>query len=72
MAFPAGSRIRLMFAEHPKIVLSRDKVIGLAGIDPAEVFDRPIDMRITRLRKKVEPTPGDPTVIRTVRGHGGG
>jgi DNA-binding response OmpR family regulator len=61
-----------VFADHPKVVLSRDKLIELAGIDPAEVFDRAIDMRITRLRKKIEPTPGDPTVIKTVRGHGGG
>jgi len=61
-----------VFADHPKVVLSRDKLIELAGIDPAEVFDRAIDMRITRLRKKIEPVPGDPTVIKTVRGHGGG
>ena len=61
-----------VFADHPKVVLSRDKLIELAGIDPGEVFDRAIDMRITRLRKKIEPTPGDPTVIKTVRGHGGG
>jgi DNA-binding response OmpR family regulator len=37
-----------------------------------EVFGRAIDLRVTRLRKKIEPVPGDPTVIRTVRGHGGG
>lgn len=41
------------------------------GIDPGEVFDRAIDLRITRLRRKIEPVPGDPTVIRTVRRHGG-
>ena len=42
----------------------------LSGTDPAEVFDRAIDLRITRLRRKIEPVPGDPTVIRTVRGLG--
>jgi DNA-binding response OmpR family regulator len=36
------------------------------------VFDRAIDLRVTRLRKKIEPVPGDPTVIKTIRGHGGG
>ena len=61
-----------VFADHPLVVLSRDKLIELAGIDADEVFDRAIDMRITRLRKKIEPVPGDPSVIKTVRGHGGG
>lgn len=60
------------FADHPNVVLSRDKLLELSGTDPGEVFDRAIDLRITRLRKKIEPVPGDPTVIRTVRGHGGG
>lgn len=60
------------FADHPNVVLSRDKLLELSGTDPGEVFDRAIDLRITRLRRKIEPVPGDPTVIRTVRGHGGG
>ncbi|WP_028475240.1 response regulator transcription factor [Nevskia ramosa] len=60
------------FAEHPNVILSRDKLLMLSGTDPGEVFDRAIDLRITRLRKKIEPVPGDPAVIRTVRGHGGG
>jgi len=60
------------FAEHPNVILSRDKLLLLSGTDPGEVFDRAIDLRITRLRRKIEPVPGDPTVIRTVRGHGGG
>lgn len=60
------------FADHPNVVLSREKLLELSGTDPGEVFDRAIDLRITRLRRKIEPVPGDPTVIRTVRGHGGG
>jgi DNA-binding response OmpR family regulator len=60
------------FADHPQVVLSREKLLELSGTDPGEVFDRAIDLRITRLRRKIEPVPGDPTVIRTVRGHGGG
>ncbi|MGH8692900.1 MAG: response regulator transcription factor, partial [Burkholderiales bacterium] len=50
-----------VFADHPKVVLSREKLLELSGTDPAEVFDRAIDLRITRLRKKIEPVPGDPT-----------
>jgi DNA-binding response OmpR family regulator len=61
-----------VFADHPNVVLSREKLLELSGTDPAEVFDRAIDLRITRLRRKIEPVPGDPTVVRTVRGHGGG
>ncbi|MGQ0621544.1 MAG: response regulator [Panacagrimonas sp.] len=61
-----------VFADHPRVVLSREKLLELSGTDPGEVFDRAIDLRVTRLRKKIEPVPGDPTVIRTVRGHGGG
>ena len=61
-----------VFADHPNVVLSRERLLELSGTDPAEVFDRAVDLRITRLRRKIEPTPGDPTVIRTVRGHGGG
>jgi DNA-binding response OmpR family regulator len=61
-----------VFADHPNVVLSRDRLLDLSGTDPGEVFDRAIDLRITRLRRKIEPVPGDPTVIRTVRGYGGG
>lgn len=60
------------FADHPGVVLSREKLLALSGSDPAEIFDRAIDLRITRLRRKIEPAPSNPTVIRTVRGHGGG
>lgn len=60
------------FADHPGVVLSREKLLRLSGTDTREIFDRAIDLRITRLRRKIEPAPANPTVIRTVRGHGGG
>lgn len=60
------------FADHPGMVLSREKLLTLSGTDSGEIFDRAIDLRITRLRRKIEPAPANPTVIRTVRGHGGG
>lgn len=68
----ADYALLVAFADHPRVVLSRDRLIELTGIDLAEVFDRAIDMRVTRLRRKIEPAPSDPTVIKTVRGHGGG
>lgn len=55
---------------RPNRVLSRSQL--LAG-DRGEVSrdgDRSIDIRVTRLRKKIEPNPGEPTLIRTVRGEG--
>lgn len=60
------------FADRPGVVLSREQLLTLSGTDPREIFDRAIDLRITRLRRKIEPSPANPTVIRTVRGHGGG
>jgi two-component system, OmpR family, response regulator len=58
------------FADHPKRVLSRERLLDLANARDADAFDRAIDVRITRIRKKIEPDPGNPRVIRTVRGAG--
>ncbi len=58
------------FADHPKRVLSRERLLDLANARDADAFDRAIDVRITRIRKKIEPNPGNPRVIRTVRGAG--
>jgi DNA-binding response OmpR family regulator len=58
------------FAENPKRVLSRERLLDLAEARDREAFDRAIDVRITRIRRKIEPNPAHPTVIRTVRGAG--
>jgi DNA-binding response OmpR family regulator len=58
------------FAEHPKRVLSREQLLDLANARDPDAFDRAIDVRITRIRRKVEPDPEHPRVIRTVRGAG--
>ena len=58
------------FAEHPHEVLSRDRLLTLTRNREWEPFDRSIDIRIARLRKKIEDDPGAPRVIRTVRGAG--
>jgi DNA-binding response OmpR family regulator len=59
-----------VFAENPKRVLSREQLLDLANARDREAFDRAIDVRITRLRRKIEPDPAHPSVIRTVRGAG--
>lgn len=58
------------FAENPKRVLTRERLLDLAQARDAEAFDRAIDVRITRIRRKIEPDPAHPRVIRTVRGAG--
>jgi DNA-binding response OmpR family regulator len=59
-----------VFAANPKRVLSRDRLLELSQARDAEAFDRAIDLRIMRIRRKIEPNPAHPTVIRTVRGGG--
>jgi two-component system phosphate regulon response regulator OmpR len=59
-----------VFVEHPNQVLSRDRLLTLTRNREWEPFDRSIDIRIARLRKKVEADPEKPLLIRTVRGAG--
>jgi DNA-binding response OmpR family regulator len=58
------------FTDNPKRVLSRDRLLDLADARDPDAFDRSIDVRINRIRKKVEPEPAHPRYIRTVRGLG--
>jgi two-component system phosphate regulon response regulator OmpR len=57
------------FAEHPNQALSRERILNLnqREWDP---FDRSVDLRVMRLRKKVEPDPEHPRFIRTIRNEG--
>ena len=59
-----------VFTEHPNKVLTRDQILTLTKNREWEPFDRSIDIRIARLRRKVEPNPAEPQAIRTVRGAG--
>ena len=58
------------FAEHPNRVLTRDQLLDLAHHMEMTPFDRSIDMRIGRLRRKVEQDPKLPRTLKTVRGAG--
>jgi two-component system phosphate regulon response regulator OmpR len=58
------------FAEHPNRVLSRDQLLDMAHNRDWEPFDRSIDIRIARIRRKLEADPAKPQVIKTVRGAG--
>lgn len=59
-----------IFAEHPGKALSRDRILTLTKNREWDPYDRSIDIRIARLRRKVESDPENPQVIRTVRGVG--
>jgi len=58
------------FAENPNKVLDRDQLLSLSHNRDWDPFDRSIDIRITRLRRKIEVEPSRPQVIKTVRGAG--
>ncbi|HTO42887.1 MAG TPA: response regulator [Burkholderiales bacterium] len=57
-------------SDHPNRVLSREKILNLSGQSDWDPFDRSVDLRILRLRKKIEPDPEHPQYIRTVRSEG--
>jgi len=59
-----------VLVERPRQPLSRDKLMELARGREYEVFDRAIDVQISRLRKLVEEDPAHPRYIQTVWGHG--
>lgn len=58
------------FHDHPSRVLTRDRLLDLADARDPDAFDRSIDVRITRMRRKIEPDPAHPRFIKTVRGAG--
>ncbi|PWC34447.1 response regulator [Azospirillum sp. TSO35-2] len=58
------------FVEHPQRVLTRDQLLDLARGRSAVPFDRSVDVQVSRLRRKIEPDPAEPTLIKTVRGGG--
>lgn len=58
------------FAQRPDRPLSRDQLLNLTQNRDWNPFDRSIDIRIARLRRKLEDDPEKPQIIRTVRGVG--
>ena len=58
------------FARNPDRVLTRDRLLDIAHNKDADVFDRSIDVRMARIRRKIEIDPEKPQVLKTVRGAG--
>ena len=59
-----------ILVRHPNQVLDRDRILDLLTGAERSPFDRSIDVRITRLRSKIEPDPSSPVFIRTIWGKG--
>jgi two-component system phosphate regulon response regulator OmpR len=59
-----------VFVERPNQVLDRDQLLTLTRHREWEPFDRSIDIRIARVRRKIEADPEHPQAIRTIRGSG--
>lgn len=76
---PAGVSVPLSTGEynlllalvtHPRQVLSRDQLLDLTQGRQANAFDRAVDNSVSRLRRKIEPDPRNPMLIKTVWGGG--
>ncbi|HEX7816879.1 response regulator [Dyella sp.] len=62
--------VLLAFLEHPQRLLTREQLIDYARGSAHEVFDRSIDVQISRIRRKIETDTRNPEIIRTVRNAG--
>jgi two-component system OmpR family response regulator len=60
----------LVFAEHPRRVLSRQQLLDLARGEAHEAYDRSIDVQVSRLRRKLESDGDSEPLIRTLRNVG--
>ena len=59
-----------VFVEHPQRTLSREQLLECLHGRAIHQFDRSIDVHISRLRRKIEPNPANPTIIKTIRNEG--
>jgi two-component system OmpR family response regulator len=66
----AEFRLLCAFLDHSGMVLSRDQLLDLTAGKNADAFDRSIDNQVSRLRKKIEAEPRNPTLIKTHWGGG--
>ncbi len=60
----------LVLAGNANRVLNRDQLLDLSHSQNSDPFDRSIDVRISRLRRKIETDPSKPRILKTIRGAG--
>lgn len=63
-------RLLRAFAEHPRRVLTRDQLLDWSRGEDSELYDRAIDVQLSRLRRKLSDGDGGGDIIRTVRNEG--
>jgi DNA-binding response OmpR family regulator len=68
----SGAEYRLLrvFLDHPQRVLSREQLLNLTQGREADVFDRSIDLLVSRLRQRLQDDAREPAFIKTVRNEG--
>jgi len=68
----SGAEYRLLrvFLDHPQKVLSRDQLLSLTQGREAELFERSIDLLVSRLRQRLRDEAREPRYIKTVRSEG--
>jgi two-component system OmpR family response regulator len=68
----SGAEYRLLrvFIDHPQRVLNRDQLLNLTQGREAELFDRSIDLLVSRVRQRLGDDAREPTYIKTVRAEG--
>ncbi|MGO4112517.1 response regulator [Rhizobium ruizarguesonis] len=68
----SGAEYRLLrvFVDHPQRVLNRDQLLNLTQGRDAEIFDRSIDLLVSRLRQRLGDDAREPIYIKTVRSEG--
>ncbi len=65
---PVEFKFLSILAQNPRRVLSREQLLNLT--ERGEIYERSIDKFISRLRKKLEKDPSNPTIIKSIRGSG--
>ena len=68
----SGAEYRLLrvFLDHPKKVLTRDQLLVLTQGREAELFERSVDLLVSRLRQRLRDDAREPRLIKTVRSEG--
>lgn len=66
----AEAQLLVTFLKAPNRILSREALLSLRNSDERSPFDRSIDVRVSRLRQKIEADPKEPQFIKTVYGAG--
>lgn len=68
----SGAEYRLLrvFVDHPQRVLNRDQLLNLTHGREADLFDRSIDLLVSRVRQRLGDNAREPVYIKTVRSEG--